>query len=322
MAVTAGNKITGAQYNSIQSTIASVLGTGSGNSGYGQTVLSSQLTIPATSTKITTGQWQNLYNDILICYNHQNSSNGTLTYPTTSVKVSASDYNAYETMANGCLTNRLQFDSGYAATRSLLDTTQASGWNTVVRHVVTLDFLSTENARFFFNTGSQIRFSAYLGGGPFTSGTKDFSWSSTLTQMGTIFMGPTSTGTSGVATAPGTGSSIGWHGLTTSYQLVYSKEATTYIPNKYTIHALKSGSTVTFAIQFQDLSAGGNMATNNPGTGNAGYPQYEVDETVTGTLHSLVSMYYASGSGQVSVSSIATNTTVASSIGTIASPNP
>lgn len=61
-------KITAAQYNAIQSSVSSILGTGSGNSGYGQTVASTQVTAGGT---IRLSQFTNLRNDFVRIRNHQ-----------------------------------------------------------------------------------------------------------------------------------------------------------------------------------------------------------------------------------------------------------
>jgi len=73
------NKIEWSDYNAIQSVIAPVLGatpTASGNTGYGQSVASSQVTQYA---KITNIQWGNLRTDILRARQHQTGTDLTST---------------------------------------------------------------------------------------------------------------------------------------------------------------------------------------------------------------------------------------------------
>ena len=83
-----GTKVLSTDYNSIQSIISPILGTGSGTTGYGQTVLSSQ---SAVNQKISSTQWQNLYTDLIAARTHQTGANETsnLTYPTTSTKITS-----------------------------------------------------------------------------------------------------------------------------------------------------------------------------------------------------------------------------------------
>ena len=79
MAAGQGNKIEWSDYNAIQSVIAPVLGatpTASGNTGYGQSVASNQVTQYA---KITNTQWANLRTDILRARQHQTGTDLTST---------------------------------------------------------------------------------------------------------------------------------------------------------------------------------------------------------------------------------------------------
>jgi len=289
MSVSAGGLIYGSDYNGVQTTISTVLST-----YYGQNVASSQISNP-TTTKITAAQWQALYTDLLTAYNHQNGTNGSLTYPSTSKTVLASDFNAYQAMGNNCLTNFTNFYSGYSASAAFCSKTQAGGWgvntagNATATHTVTVVFASNAAGQYYFNTGGQIRFTAGLSSS--NGSAKDTSWVSMLSHMGTIAFGVNATTTLSGATTPGTAYSVGWNQLTSSSQLIYSKatENSTYSPNNYSIYASISGSTITFTIDFEDLSGYANYAT--------------VDESIGGTVTSSLSLYYASGVGQVSAAS-------------------
>jgi hypothetical protein len=65
--MTVNSKISKQDYNNIQSLIASTLGVGQGNFGYGQPVRSSQV---SESDKITINEWSRLRDDINSCYLH------------------------------------------------------------------------------------------------------------------------------------------------------------------------------------------------------------------------------------------------------------
>jgi hypothetical protein len=317
MAVVAGtDKPTAAQYNSVQTTINTVLST-----RYGQTPASSQLALPGTSTKITSAAWGNLRSDILKANRHQlnPAAVGTLTDPTTSTKIAAADYNAYETMANACLTNSLLFPdtSTISTTTSLVDVAwaPASGaWGRTGRNtlkiIIRVDFPVTvaTNAGYYFNSGGQIRLSgAFTGGTIATAGTKDFSWKSAANEMGTVIFGANSTRTLAGATVPGTGSSIGYNQLLSSEQLIFTKNTSTYTPNTIKIYARFVTPSIFFTIEYEDL--------NDPaGT-------YTIDEDVSATVTTNASKFYGSGTGEVDVS--AYSPTLGTSSGTvIASPNP
>ena len=76
MAVNVGDSITAAQYNGLQSRIQQVLGNGSGDFGYGQTLESSQVNAPTSpgagdGDSITALQMQELHDDMSKAYTHQ-----------------------------------------------------------------------------------------------------------------------------------------------------------------------------------------------------------------------------------------------------------
>jgi hypothetical protein len=279
-------------YNLIQSKIASVMGTGSGTTGYGQTVASSQVN-PSGGSKITVSQWNNLRSDILRARQHQTGTDLTsnLVTATASIKITDAARAAYLAMANDCEieANRLTAPPPASqASRSNLvpDTIRTTPWNGTLIQTVTVDFGSADAARFFFNAGGQIEFSADRSGG--TAGLKNVTWSTMLTNMGTIAFNYTRT----TCTGTGNTSTIGFYDLTESYNLIFQKDTPTgtYSPNKYYIYARVPSATnrrlVEFAIHFADES-GKPPSFPDPGFG--------IDENVDGTLISTVQVYRASG---------------------------
>lgn len=85
-----GDKIAATDYNTIQGKIALVLGPGSGDYGYGQTVLSTSV---STSARISMNQWSNLRSDLLRARQHQigGDLSSLLTDPAINLTVTASD---------------------------------------------------------------------------------------------------------------------------------------------------------------------------------------------------------------------------------------
>jgi hypothetical protein len=312
MAVVAGtDKPTAAQYNGVQTTINAVLAT-----NYGQTPDSSQIALPGTSTKITATAWGNLRADILRANRHQlnPAAVGTLTNPTTSTKIAAADFNAYETMANACLTNYLLFPDN-STLSSTVESSSAwlpsnGSWGATGRNTLKLDIqvtLAAYPAPFYFNSGGQIRFSStFTGGTVATPGTKDYSWKSAVNEMGSIIFGANSTRTLAGATGAGTGSSIGWYQLTGTNQLIYTKNTSTYTPNTIKIYARYSAPIIYFTLEYEDL--------NDPGG-------YGIDEDVSATVTTYVTRYYATGTGEVDVTNFSPSpVTIGTSV--LASPNP
>jgi len=284
-----GTRILASDFNAIQSIVAAVLGAGSGSLGYGQTVTSSQVSV---GQKITAASWAALRNDLIAARQHQtgNNESGNLTVPTTGILVRDYDRAAYYAFALLLQTNALVTPpAGQAALATLSTGTRTTAWNGNVTHTVTLNFGSYANARYFFNAGSNIQFSASLTNIPSDGSTaKGNDWATLLQNMGTITMNLNSTSVTGSGSVAST---IGFYQLNTNPQTLFTKSTSspTYTPNQYDILAQVdgTGSIITFTIQFQDLS----------GQPNA---PWGTDEYVEGTLTSTVQTYYASG-GNVSV---------------------
>jgi hypothetical protein len=278
-----GTNILALDYNNIQSKVGQVLGAGSGNYGYNQTVLSGQV---AVNQKITALQWQNLYNDLINTRTHQTGANetGNLTYPTTSTKITEADRAAYQSYVNVIDTNRLITPpSGQATLETYATGSRSSAWNGTITHTVTLTFADQNTARGFFNAGGQIQI--YANHTPDVSNLKNNSWQTMLSNMGTIKMTYNGLSNTGTSTGVTIASAVGFYQLTTSPQLIFKKltEQPTYSPNEYSIYANINGpaTAITFSIRFADLSAP--SAT------------FAIDENVTGTTASVVNGYRPSG---------------------------
>jgi hypothetical protein len=175
------------------------------------------------------------------------------------------------------------------ASRSNLvpDTIRTTPWNGTLVQTVTIDFGSADAARFFFNAGGQVEFSADRSGG--TAGLKNVTWSTMLTNMGTIAFNYTRT----TCTGTGNTSTIGFYDLTESFNLIFQKDTPTgtYAPNKYYIYARVPSAAnrrlVEFKIHFADESL---KPPSFPD------PGFGIDEDIDGTLISYVQVYRASGS--------------------------
>jgi len=280
-----GSKIFASDYNVLQSTISTVMGVGTSFYGYNQIVQSSQIT--ATSGKyppIKLNQWIALRTDILNAYTHLGLSGYTIPgVPSNANKVTAVDYANYQTLVNAIYTGSTATPpSGQASLSVLSSSSHTNLWNGTLTHTVTLTWPSVNAVRGFFNSGSNIQFTATLTGysNSDASTVKDNDWNTLLTNMGTITMNYASTINTGSYTTRA--SSVGYYQLTTTPQLIFQKTTSTptYNPNQYDIYASvdATGTIVTFSIKFADLSTG------------------TIDENVEGTLTSNVKAYYSSGS--------------------------
>ena len=267
-------------YNVIQSKVALVLGSGTGNTGYGQTVISSQV---SSRTNVTYTQWNNLRTDLLKARQHQtgNDMSSFLTVASATVNVTDADRTAFTSMANDIQdqTNRLITPPPSQATRENLVAVQqrATAWNGSLTQTVTVTFSNADSARYFFNTGSQIEFglSRSLG----TSNTKNATWTAMFNGMGVISFKHDSTACSGTGDPAAT---IGYYELSTDDKLIFQKlaPAGAYADNRFFILARKGNiglEQIIFTIRMEDASGG------------------PIDENPDGLLTSTVQVYYATG---------------------------
>jgi len=279
-------------YNTIQSKINNVLGNGSGDFGYGQLVTSSQV---ARANRITVAQWNALRNDLLKARNHQTSvdESGLLTVASTTTRIRESDRAAYSLFADVATTNRLITPpSNQASLTNLQTVTRTASWSTTISHQVTVTFASEDAGRFFFNSGSSIKFSSTMTG--YSAGVSllvNQSWATLLTNMGIISFDAYSTTKSGTGTAQ----AIGFYNLTTTDQLIFTKlveAGNQYTPNRYELKARKSGNSIIFTPTWSYVEDG----------------NYGIFEPADGTLTSLVQAFTATGSN-VSVTAPTSSTT-------------
>ena len=296
---TSGALVRALEYNTVQSTIANILGPGSGQSGYGQSVVSGQVT--AGTSTITAAQWANLKTDMITIASHAGLSTTPQILAVPNIvagsTISAADTTAFETAATFLDANKFALalfsDEPFAPT---INQSRNTAWGApvkpTIRHSFTVDFGSAANARYFFNSGSSIRFSSAQTGG---TSQQNLDWRNLLSSMGTAVFNYNSTSASS-----GTGSSIGFYQLTTVATQVFTKTGSgSYASNDYTIQARcdvannTSGSArfIFFDIYWNDDHV-------NP-----------FDDSVTGTITSNVSLRRADAPGGVTVvAPTATNT--------------
>ena len=288
-------------YNLIQSKIALVLGSGSGNKGYGQTLTSSQVGQYST---ITVAQWSALRDDIARTRQHQTGvtlgtkapedvgyvAGSDLPIPTNAKQVRDTWRSAYLQMATYADTNYLTAPPPAGeASRVDLVTQQIRNtqWNGTIVQSIVITWPTADAARYFFNTGSQIEFSADRSGG--SPGLKNSTWTAMLAGMGTVAMNHTQT----TCTGTGTASSLGFYDLTTTNGVIFEKDAPAgaYAPNKYYIYARVNDTGANRRILYFDINFGDD-STAPPSFPD---PGFGIDENVDGTLTSTVQVYRASG---------------------------
>jgi hypothetical protein len=232
--------ITQAEYNNIRNKVVGVLGTGSGNSGYGQPLNSSAV---ALGTRVTINEYANLRFDIINAWVHQAGS-----APTTvtvaegnTIRFSAVDapVTTYDALANTLIANRFNVGAGQSAVavpasspRSRTYTgVGADFWNASISCTIDVQWPSANAARFFFNSGGQIRITSSRSGGSAT--TQNTQWTSILSSAGTQSFGGNNPGT---GTSPMDGQN--WYRLTNSFQTYYTLAGSSpYGSNSYNLQA-------------------------------------------------------------------------------------
>ena len=288
--------ITASRINNLQSSIALILGTGSGQSGYGQTVTS----VPVNNTGdiVEAADMNAIYADILKARVHQvgpgdigiaeviqnlnivaeDTSNFISDAGVTSIDPDGfkKGIEDFESLMNNVIADKALIDPTQAALEPGITSVRSSSWNGLVVHELQVTFSSADARRFFFNAGGEIRISANNTG---ASTPKGLDWNQLCTQAGTIKFSSEST----VSTTGG-GTSIGNYDLTSAFQNIYQKigsgtYSAVYAGNIYTVKARSDIDTrIIFRIEFNDV-----VFDNN------------IDNNVDGRLESVVQHYRANG---------------------------
>ena len=177
-------------------------------------------------------------------------------------------------------TNRLLYSISQMALASKLTSVLTTPWTGTVLHQWTLTFASENAARYFFNTGGQVYASGSRTGG--TGSHLDFTFTDLLNQMGTIKMGAVTTTYTGTG---GTAQSIGYYGLTETFQTIFTHLGSAY---GYT--------SASYSLQARVENVAGLNGANGTvvrmqavfATGLSGYSYYySVDGTLTSTVQQL-----------------------------------
>ena len=252
--------------------INNLWGTGSGDSGYGQ---SGTLTAVTAGSNVTATQWATALSRITSMGSHQGSSLTAMTSPSAGneIQIVAAISTNLTTLNN----NR----TVAAAVGSTATSTFNSTGNWTVSNIqeVTFTFDSADQARYFFNAGGTIVLDPQMVG--YTDDAKARSWDA-LTQMtgSLVYSADGSTRSGGADSITVTeahtssevtlATTIGYYDMTTSYQTILQRDLTTsgspYISgaaNAVKIEAksngtqgsnFDAGSVLTFKISFLDAS--------------------------------------------------------------------
>jgi len=308
MAYQQGDVITATDYNNFVANVNAVIGTGSGDKGYG---LSEVSTVSQGGT-IQASDWNSLLAGLQKGANHQGT---TLTNASNTVSTGGNivPLSNLDTDIGLIDTNRLTAAGGNMSTGVAgVTSTRTTSWNTSVTHTFTVTYASANAARHFFNSGGKIKMAFARSGGSSTN--QNTSWTNLFSDLGTVSLNANGTTISGSSQGGnGANGSRGFHQLNATPAEILNTTSSTadYTANDLDIKASVSGAVVTVTITLNDdhvaetgtYTGGGLGSAPNEGTGWTG------SDSVDGTLTSTVTFDKADNASYVQVASPTFNTT-------------
>lgn len=286
--MTTGTNILASQYVTIQDKAQSLLGTGSGTRGYGQTVVSADV---FTGNTITKAQWDALRYDIINIKFHQDGN----IPPVVTVNVgdpigfgASSPNTNYDILLDDAIAKRFLIAGSQSVVSAKASQTYSTLWSTQAQATLTVTFATANQGRYFFNSGGKIRVDSSLVGAVSTAQVN--AWVNFLSSVGTQSFGAD------------TDPTVHYYTLTNSYQTYYLNFlSSSYSANSYRLEAKtnvadnSSGTATQLEIRITLLDS-----YVDPDTFNPGPPTFAPDDVVNGTLTIAVSELKASGQLQPS----------------------
>lgn len=189
MTYTSGGLIQATDYNTFVSTgspnINNIWSTGSGDSGWGQTAIS---TVSA-GANVTATSWATMVNNLASMGNQTNTTITSRSAPTAGTLIQilanvSTDINSCNTNRGNAAASGTTSSTWTGSTAKTAATAAASGgWTITFTHTVT--FGSADQARYFWNAGGLVR----LDMSKTSTGTdKDPDWNSFVGTVGTLYM--------------------------------------------------------------------------------------------------------------------------------------
>ena len=189
MTYTSGGLIEATDYNTFVSTgspnINNIWSTGSGDSGWGQTAIS---TVSA-GANVTATSWATMVNNLASMGNQTNTTITSRTAPTAGTLIQilanvSTDINSCNTNRGNAAASGTTSSTWTGSTAKTAATAAASGgWTITFTHTVT--FGSADQARYFWNAGGLVR----LDMSKTSTGTdKDPDWNTFVGTVGTLYM--------------------------------------------------------------------------------------------------------------------------------------
>lgn len=302
MAVGPGNKINADEFNSLQNRVSNILGNGFRDLGYGQSVKSFPVNPPndpgaRDADLITVNQINNLREDIAVIYKHQtgndlpiplisntdligaDESGKTVTIDEDKTVTIDSDniqplkgFRNFISEVDILLQNRFDIANSQSSIETIFSDARETAFNGAIDSEFRLSFLSADDRRHFFNSGGEIRIggeTANLGSTTADSYLRNQGWADIVTNPGEITFGYNYTKLSNSAATNVTlNENVGNYQLTSSYQIIFKKEASsgTYSDSYWQIEVKEnSSSSIDFKISLVDSGPESNLDAGTPG---------------------------------------------------------
>lgn len=180
--MTTGTNIFASQFVTIQDKAQSLLGSGSGTRGYGQTVQSSDVFV---GNAVTKAQWDALRYDIINIRLHQDGVLPNIVTVNVGDPIGygpSSPNTNYDILLEQAIANRFNVAGNQSIVTSKSSQTYGSNWSVQAQAVLTVTFSTANDARYFFNSGGKVRFVTSINGGSATSQVN--AWKNFLKQRG------------------------------------------------------------------------------------------------------------------------------------------
>lgn len=206
MSYSQGGTIEATDYNGFAASVNAVWGSGTGDSGYGQT---STLSTVAAGNTVTATQWATLIARLDSMRNHQAGTASGITQPTTGDLISY--ISSLNTNISTITSSRRNNDVGVTSLATA-NASGATGWTSNAVRECTFTFSSANAMRYFFNAGGTITFNT--ASSSFSGNTKSNNWETvangaSATVTNTIFWDNLSTSNYTISSATGSGADYG-----------------------------------------------------------------------------------------------------------------
>jgi hypothetical protein len=225
------NTLVGGNPTATANTLNATWATGSGAAGYGQTAVANV----AVADTVTASSWNALVSNTASAATHQGSSITGVTAPTAGTVVT--HVAAIPTNLQTIYTNRLNAATQSGTTANTA--TRGTTWTTAITFTHTATFANSNAARFFFNSGGQLKMTVSHAN---NAAGINLLFNNLASNVGTVVLSAPSSGTASIAgttyngiTKVGGGGNApspyltnnGYYALTTSNANVFSQAAST-----------------------------------------------------------------------------------------------